>query len=71
MILVTGAAGNVGREVVRPLLEDGDDVAAVTFDGWASDRAPAPGGREGHDGGRPAAGGRDRTEGIRQPKGEV
>lgn len=71
MISVTGATANVGREVVRPLLEDGEDVAAVTFDGWASYRASALGGREGHDGSRPATGRRDRTEGIRQPKGEV
>lgn len=30
MILVTGATGNVGREVVNLLLEDGEKVAAVT-----------------------------------------
>src|SRR5262245_15931677 len=30
MILVTGATGNVGREVVNLLLEDGETVAAVT-----------------------------------------
>src|ERR687886_802616 len=32
MILVTGATGNVGREVVNLLLEDGKKVAAVTRD---------------------------------------
>ena len=32
MILVTGATGNVGREVVNLLLEDGEKVAAVTRD---------------------------------------
>jgi uncharacterized protein YbjT (DUF2867 family) len=30
MILVTGATGNVGREVVNLLLDDGQEVAAVT-----------------------------------------
>jgi uncharacterized protein YbjT (DUF2867 family) len=30
MILVTGATGNVGREVVKLLLADGEKVAAVT-----------------------------------------
>ncbi len=30
MILVTGATGNVGWEVVNLLLEDGQKVAAVT-----------------------------------------
>jgi len=30
MILITGATGNVGREVVKLLLEDGEAVAAVT-----------------------------------------
>ncbi len=30
MILVTGATGNVGREVVNVLLDDGQEVAAVT-----------------------------------------
>ena len=30
MILVTGATGNVGREVVKLLLADGEEVAAVT-----------------------------------------
>ena len=30
MILITGATGNVGREVVKLLLEDGEKVAAVT-----------------------------------------
>ncbi|HWE88708.1 MAG TPA: NAD(P)H-binding protein [Pseudonocardiaceae bacterium] len=32
MILITGATGNVGREVVRLLLADGQFVAAVTRD---------------------------------------
>ena len=32
MILVTGATGNVGREVVNLLLEDGQTVRAVTRD---------------------------------------
>jgi uncharacterized protein YbjT (DUF2867 family) len=32
MILVTGATGNVGREVVNQLLEDGQKVRAVTRD---------------------------------------
>jgi uncharacterized protein YbjT (DUF2867 family) len=30
MILITGATGNVGREAVRQLLSQGDEVAAVT-----------------------------------------
>ncbi|HEX4215475.1 MAG TPA: NAD(P)H-binding protein [Candidatus Dormibacteraeota bacterium] len=32
MIMVTGATGNIGREVVRGLLEAGEQVAAVTRD---------------------------------------
>ena len=32
MILVTGATGNVGREVVKLLLESGEEVGAVTRD---------------------------------------
>lgn len=41
MILVTGATGNVGRGVVKLLLEDGQEVAAVTRDPAA---AALPGG---------------------------
>ena len=41
MILVTGATGNVGREVVNLLLDDGQEVAAVTRDPAA---AALPGG---------------------------
>ena len=41
MILVTGATGNVGREVMKVLLEDGQEVAAVTRDPAA---AALPGG---------------------------
>jgi uncharacterized protein YbjT (DUF2867 family) len=41
MILVTGATGNVGREVVNVLLEDGKKVVAVTRDPAA---AALPGG---------------------------
>ncbi len=32
MILVTGATGNVGREVVTLLLESGEEIGAVTRD---------------------------------------
>src|ERR1700684_955542 len=32
MILVTGATGNIGREVVKLLLESGEEVTAVTRD---------------------------------------
>jgi uncharacterized protein YbjT (DUF2867 family) len=32
MILVTGATGNVGREVVKLLLASGEEVGAVTRD---------------------------------------
>jgi|SRR5215213_4893912 len=41
MILVTGATGNVGREAVNLLLEDGQEVAAVTRNPTA---AELPGG---------------------------
>jgi uncharacterized protein YbjT (DUF2867 family) len=41
MILVTGATGNVGREVVNVLLDDGQEVAAVTRNSAA---AELPGG---------------------------
>lgn len=41
MILVTGATGNVGREVVNLLLEDGKKVAAVNRNPAAT-RCPAP-----------------------------
>jgi uncharacterized protein YbjT (DUF2867 family) len=32
MILATGATGNVGREVVKLLLDSGEEVGAVTRD---------------------------------------
>lgn len=32
MILITGATGKVGHEAVRLLLDDGEDVQAVTRD---------------------------------------
>jgi uncharacterized protein YbjT (DUF2867 family) len=41
MILVTGATGNVGREVVKLLLESGEEVGAVTRD---PDSAAVPAG---------------------------
>ena len=45
MILVTGATGNVGRELVRQLAEDGEDVAALIR--RDEDRARLPSGVHG------------------------
>src|SRR5690349_14505276 len=41
MILVTGATGNVGRNVVRQLLDAGEKVRAITRDPARAETLPA------------------------------
>jgi uncharacterized protein YbjT (DUF2867 family) len=42
MILVTGATGNVGRELVKLLLESGEEVGAFTRDPGSAARPATP-----------------------------
>ena len=41
MILVTGARGNIGREVVAGLVSNGQAVRAAAFDAADAKRVPA------------------------------